>query len=168
MHLDQLEELELPIQAYAETMAEALASMHWIAEIDANDVEFVLAPLGDTQICGPTTNAIQSKTLGEHAVWVLDFDCCRAMSMDEEGVAKAVKAFVRNDPFYPRPGIKSSQSPALWDLFTNRYLQMSRSIIEASNKRSGPELPKLFIEGVEEAFRKRPENLAELTGGKGT
>jgi hypothetical protein len=29
---------------YAQSMAEALAMMHWVAGIDGNDVEFVLAP----------------------------------------------------------------------------------------------------------------------------
>ena len=77
-------------------MAEALAIMHWICEIDGNDVEFVLAP-PDPQAKGTTSNC-----LGEHSVWMLDFDLCRMMTMDEWGVKQAVVAFWRNDSFYPR------------------------------------------------------------------
>lgn len=32
------------------------------------------------------------------AVWMLDFDCVRPMSMDAAGVQQAVDAFYRNDP----------------------------------------------------------------------
>lgn len=42
-----MEELGIPDQdmrGYAEVMAETLAIMHWVVRVDANDVEFVLAP----------------------------------------------------------------------------------------------------------------------------
>ncbi|CDM33822.1 Protein of unknown function DUF3669, zinc finger protein [Penicillium roqueforti FM164] len=68
-------------------MAEALAMMHWIAGIDANDVEFVLATYNDND--GGRINNV----LGRHSMWMLDFDLCRNMTMGENGVAKAVKAF---------------------------------------------------------------------------
>jgi len=42
--------------------------------------------------------------LGEHTMWMLDFDLYTDMSMDEEGMQKAVRAYWRNDPFYPHPG----------------------------------------------------------------
>ncbi|OQE15524.1 hypothetical protein PENFLA_c031G00161 [Penicillium flavigenum] len=83
-------------------MAEALAMLHWIAGIDANDVEFVLAP------CNGNDGATINNVLGRHSMWMLDFDLCRNMTMDENGVGKAVKAFWRNDPSYPRP------EKALW------------------------------------------------------
>jgi hypothetical protein len=44
LHLNQMEALGLDVNSYAETMADALALMHWGARIDASDVEFVLAP----------------------------------------------------------------------------------------------------------------------------
>ncbi|KAJ5795453.1 uncharacterized protein N7518_003993 [Penicillium psychrosexuale] len=90
LHEDQLEELAITtddLQQYARTMAEALAMMHWIAGIDANDVEFVLAPCNDND--GGRINNV----LGRDSMWMLDFDLCRNMTMDENGVAKAVEAF---------------------------------------------------------------------------
>lgn len=32
------------LSQYVRAMAEALATMHWVGEIDGNDIEFVLAP----------------------------------------------------------------------------------------------------------------------------
>lgn len=97
-----METLGLAVHSYAETMADALALMHWGARIDANDVEFVLAPPRVESL--PPSRTFQSEHLGAHCMWMLDFDCCRAISMDEAGVEKACVAFFKNDPFYPRPG----------------------------------------------------------------
>ncbi|KAJ5861859.1 uncharacterized protein N7529_009169 [Penicillium soppii] len=47
LHEDQMEQLGIStndMHQYAQSMAEALAMMHWVAGIDGNDVEFVLAP----------------------------------------------------------------------------------------------------------------------------
>lgn len=44
-HINQMETLGVDTKAYAETMPGALALMHRVAKIDANDVEFVFAPL---------------------------------------------------------------------------------------------------------------------------
>ena len=45
LHADQIEELGLNGTIYARIMAETLVILYWRAQIDANDVEFVLAPL---------------------------------------------------------------------------------------------------------------------------
>lgn len=122
LHIDQIEEIGISsgdMQQYARSMAEALAIMHWIGEIDGNDVEFVLAP-PDPQAKGTTSNS-----LGEHSVWMLDFDLCRMMTMDEWGVKQAVIAFWRNDPFYPRP----ESSHFLWKTFCDHYLLVSKDCI---------------------------------------
>lgn len=85
------------MKQYSRTMAEALATMHWIGGIDGNAVEYILAP--------PWGEIIKADTilnsLGDHCMWVLDFDLCREMSMDEAGVQQAVRAFQQSEPFYP-------------------------------------------------------------------
>ncbi|KAJ5278696.1 Protein of unknown function DUF3669 zinc finger protein [Penicillium angulare] len=80
LHIDQMESLGLPIsdvQKYARAMAGTLAVMHWVGEIDGNDIEFVLAP-PPLNSAGTSKASIMSNTLGEHTVWVLDFDCAGA------------------------------------------------------------------------------------------
>ena len=42
LHVNEVEELKLDTAMCARMMAQTLAILHWAAEIDANDVEFVL------------------------------------------------------------------------------------------------------------------------------
>jgi hypothetical protein len=121
-----MEGLGLNVKSYSETMAEALALMHWGAKIDANDVEFVLAP----PRVGASSPTFQSDYLGAHSMWILDFDCCRPIQVDEAGAEQACVAFYKNDPFYPRPGIGEAADEELWMVFKRRFLESSRRILE--------------------------------------
>lgn len=141
-------------ETYARMMARALALMHRDAEIDANDVEFVIAPPPPPPPppranTGSSSPAVISNVLGDHTMWILDFDCCRKMSMDESGVEQAVKAFLRNDPFYPRPDC----CKVLWEAFRDEYLQTSVRIIydcrNDDNHRRKGSLPSSFVEAIE-------------------
>ncbi|KAI0457403.1 hypothetical protein F5B21DRAFT_521237 [Xylaria acuta] len=98
LHINQMEELGLDTKEYSLRMAKALAFMHWSAKVDANDVEFVLAPTDRS------FSDMYSSALGDHSLWILDFNYCRPMTMDVAGLHQAMRAFWRNDPFYPRPG----------------------------------------------------------------
>jgi hypothetical protein len=91
-----MEDLCLDILAYAMTMADALALMYWGAGVDLDDVEFVLAP--PRSMSSPT---FLSEYLGEHVMWILDFDRVKHMSMDGDGLEQACAAFFRNDPTTP-------------------------------------------------------------------
>lgn len=53
LHLDQLETLMVAddIKQYARAMAETLAAMHWIGQMDGNDIESVLAPPVRDSLC---------------------------------------------------------------------------------------------------------------------
>jgi len=142
LHMDQIEQLALPVEQYALAMADALAFLHWEARIDANDVEFVLA---QPRIADAATGASIStdKTppsigaqvftpgvLGPHSMWLLDFDCCRELPMTEEGVRIAAERFWRNDPFFPNPDCKGCpEDERLWQAFRGRYLDSSRVIL---------------------------------------
>jgi len=123
LHLDQMEELQLDTSAYARVMAEALAIMHWIAKIDANDVEFVLAPPRKG------IQSFSSLNLGPHSMWILDFDCCRSITMDQTGVEKAAAAYWKNDPYFPRPGKSSPEDQELWTAFKEQFLRTSENIL---------------------------------------
>ncbi|OQE15919.1 hypothetical protein PENSTE_c026G09734 [Penicillium steckii] len=118
LHLDQMELLGLTASetnSYARVMAETLSILHWVCGLDGNDIEFVLAPSIENGF------RIKSNVLEDHSMWVLDFDLCRSMSMDSEGVAQAVSAFWRNDPFYPQP----EKEPLLWSVFREQYIRTS-------------------------------------------
>lgn len=150
LHVDQIEELQLDGALYARIMAETLARLYWIAHIDANDVEFVLAPpkldQAETGYAGALT--VHSEVLRSHCVWLLDFDCCKPMSQDKTGVEQAVAAFYKNDPFYPRPRRTDERDQRLWEVFKNHFLSSSAAILD----QQGPEacLPGHWIALVEQ------------------
>ncbi|RAK96770.1 zinc finger protein [Aspergillus ibericus CBS 121593] len=147
LHEDQMEDLGISrcnMEWYARMMGEALATLHWLGEMDGNDIEFVLAPSPCRE--GQHQNSI-TNVLGEHTLWILDFDLCRPMPMSLGGVRQAVTAYWRNDPFYPRP--RSS----LWDDFRRQYLQASEDIIAANCPTGFKErldLAHLFVQTIEE------------------
>lgn len=147
LHLDQMYELEVPstdLLNYAVLMAETLAILHWLGKTDANDIEFVLAPPRNDQ-----KSAIISNCLGEHTIWILDFDCCNVISLDMEGVDQAVRAFIKNDPFYPRP----TSSPDLWVAFRRKYIETSNEVLNGAGDMALRQLPIHFINGVEAALQ---------------
>ena len=156
-----MEELGLDRAKYAKTMAETLAVLYWEAHIDANDVEFVLAPapapaprdkeqLVDSEEISThdSSTIIKSQNLGDHVVWLLDFDCCKPMALDKKGVEQAVAAFYKNDPYYPRPGSGNLNDRALWAAFKEIFLSTSSAILEAGSVEAG--LPALWIDMVEQ------------------
>ena len=152
LHVDQMEELGLDMIPYAEIMAETLAHVYWRAHLDANDVEFVLAPpspKSSGRVSSSSTNAaiIDSGILGTHAMWMLDFDCCRHMSFDEDGVDQAVNAFYRNDPFYPRPGGDDGRDRSLWNAFRNRFLEVSEGLLGRQSAKA--HLPVVWVDTIE-------------------
>ncbi|KAK2011661.1 hypothetical protein LZ32DRAFT_629411 [Colletotrichum eremochloae] len=153
LHADQMEDLGLDLESYALVMADTLAFLHWSAGVDANDVEFVLAqgrPDAKPEAEAPSSASadFQTTALGSHSMWILDFDCCRKMTMDEAGIKQACKSFWRNDPYYPRPGSDSKNDQRLWDAFQGRFLETSGRLLE----------------GESEAVRQLPQRLVELIG----
>ena len=73
--------------------------MHRIGEVDGNDFEFVFA----TSNTRCAEFYFISNRLGDHILWVQDFDPYRVMTKDTIGLEQAVTTFWRNDPYYPRP-----------------------------------------------------------------
>lgn len=70
--------------------------MNWAVGIDGNDVEYVLAPPRDRPITS-SQRSWGSSLIGEHSIWLLDFDCCREITL-KDCVDQIAKSFWRNDP----------------------------------------------------------------------
>lgn len=161
LHVDQMEDLGLDLkilEGYATAMADALAFLHWCARVDANDVEFVLAQPRQPAETSPTTTEFGTSWSitdphGSHALWVLDFDCCKEMTMDEDGIDRAARCFWRNDPYFPRPGGTELADQRLWDVFRTRFLEASASIITTDADPSLQRLPVLLITAIMETKR---------------
>ena len=150
LHLNQVEDLQLPILKYAQAMAETLAMMHWAAKIDASDIEFVLGAIPPQTGIVEAHNVYPHSILGSHALWVLDFDCCKPMTMDDAGIEQAAHAFIINDPYFPRPTIGArffDNTP--WIDFRDRYLECSQKLVTAHGENC-LSLPAKFIARVVE------------------
>ncbi|UKZ69188.1 uncharacterized protein TrAtP1_010197 [Trichoderma atroviride] len=157
LHLDQMEQLGLNPGEYAITMADALAFMHWMAGVDGNGVEFVLGrPRGPPYIfCLCHQKSSQDAhprnigILGPHSMWIMDFDMCKELTLDESGIEQACNAFWGNDPWYPRPGRLATADQKLWDIFELRFLTSSARIL-GGRPSEIRELPRLLVEKIKQ------------------
>ncbi|RAL17411.1 zinc finger protein [Aspergillus homomorphus CBS 101889] len=165
LHVDQIQELQLDADAYAISMADALAILHWHTRIDAMDVEFVLGstpfdlnsvrrspPLQEIARLRPGTSTLEWATNRTPnfkkrmvSLWMIDFDACGSITMNTEGIRRAVQAFVENEPYCPRPYTKDDYSEHLWRIFSQRYIETGRRVTAGTLLQS---LPQQFIQGV--------------------
>ena len=85
------------------------------------------------------------------------FNQCQPIAINEGGADQAVKRFLDNDPYYPRPATGSADD-SLWLHFQQRYIVASRKITDGSGH---CDLPSLFIEKLQKAMTARLEKKAE-------
>ena len=164
LHLDQIKDIGLEADDLAFAMADALAVLHWHTKIDAMDIEFVLgsSPQGDqivrrrfpleklTSASIPTstfehvTNSSPNFGRRMTSLWLLDFDACKDIALDQTGVNMACKAFVETEPYCPRAHSSDIFGQNLWISFGNRYIATARKILDHSHQ----DLPVKFLDGV--------------------
>lgn len=168
----KIEDLQMDKFVLATEIAIALAVIHWQAQIDGMDIEFVLGsaaatsfdkrrkfftgrstlPTNDlpppTEVQGPVS-ITQRKT---HC-WVLDFDKANHFEFTTHDVdKKLVPAFLGNDPYYPRPDVDEE----LWAEFSRVYLLASRLILDRNPGKSPAmmSLPTRFLNKVVEMIKR--------------
>jgi hypothetical protein len=83
-------------------------------------------------------------------MWILDFDLCRDLTLDEKGIEQASNAFWGNDPYYPRPGSVNPANQRLWSIFEERFIQSSAKALR-SESNDIKQLPKLLMEKIKSA-----------------
>ncbi|TFA99689.1 hypothetical protein CCMA1212_008443 [Trichoderma ghanense] len=170
LHLNQMVDLQLDVEAMAGRMGVAMAIMHWAAWTDARDVEFVLGSsseeasahlsakevsrLHEPVYTGPASHN-KDGFFHQRAtkMWLLDFNQVQSITMDEDGVAKAVEAARVNDPYLPRPLGEATVEKQVWDAFEKAYTKAAGAILEGNAGRL--RLPGLFIRGLVEAEEQR-------------
>ncbi|PNP60217.1 hypothetical protein THARTR1_00241 [Trichoderma harzianum] len=152
LHLNQMVDLQLDIKTMAGRIGVAMALMHWAAETDARDVEFVLG----------SDPMRPSLTMRSTELWVLDFNQVQPITMDEAGVAKAVEAAGINDPYLPKPLGASPIERQAWNAFAGNYIRAADMILQDKGQKLLLKLPRMFIRGLIELRRlkkkaKKPE-----------
>ncbi|KDN67615.1 hypothetical protein CSUB01_04146 [Colletotrichum sublineola] len=160
LHVNEMEQLGLDTAHFATLMANTLAIVHWGAMVDGNDVEFILgsSPAKVTKVSPKEAEAMTSKQLCEATnfefnnrsmeMWLIDFNQCSPIKEDQAGIDKLVKAFIFNDPYFPRPNQSHSRDQELWGIFREAYLNVSHKFTE----RAGPDT---FIARVEMEGKKQ-------------
>lgn len=150
LRLNMMEDLDLDTSDLAKEMAFGLAIIHWQAQVDAMDVEFVLgssATLGDGNIHAAAATEEPPNFLRRSThLFMFDFDKAKEFELTERDVKeKLMPAFLGNDPYYPRPQVDEE----LWEDFCTAYLKASKLILKAKQvKKAALALPKLFIAEV--------------------
>ncbi|KAL2672371.1 hypothetical protein Neosp_013079 [[Neocosmospora] mangrovei] len=171
--LDQMIELDLPVSSYASAIGEALAVIHWAANVDGYDVEFVLGseaivgtqppkfPSSQTTLESPwTATEVRRKTT---RIWVLDFNLCTqweektGWEQPEALVEQLVMAFFENDPYYPLPLMDDDLGKQLWSVFRDSYLTKAGEVLAEKDERLGA-LPDTFMNACIERERCHIDN----------
>lgn len=145
----------------AGTIARALATMHWAVGTDARDVEFVLGTtpevkdikmgaagnIKDTDLANFQKAKLDFKRRAVD-VWLLDFNQCGPITMDENGCIKSAEGFLQNDPYYPRPGTPNDDE--LWKFFVDEYANFGKKILAQKypGQKEMQNLPMCFVEKV--------------------
>lgn len=168
MRLNMIEDLKLDKIVLATEMAIALAVIHWEAQVDAMDAEFVLGSAAEIpperrgrpyttdkrSDVHPPPSEVHTLHFNKRSIhfWVLDFDKATPIKLTANDVdKKLVPAFLGNDPYYPRPDVDEE----LWAEFSRIYLMASKLILEKEVEKS-PEimnLPKRFLAKIAEMIK---------------
>ncbi|RSL40134.1 hypothetical protein CEP53_013574 [Fusarium sp. AF-6] len=171
--LDQMVDLGLPVSSYASAIGEALAVVHWAANVDGYDIEFVLgsetsvksqprkAPsLQSTQESSWVVAEGRRKTTG---IWVLDFNLCTkweeriGWEQPEALVEQLVMAFFENDPYYPLPLMDNDLGKQLWSVFRDSYTTKAEEVLAEKDERLRA-LPNRFINACIEREQQNIDN----------
>jgi hypothetical protein len=159
LHINEMEILGLPIDKYATIMADTLAIMNWKALVNADDVEFVF---GTTPLLkkapslpatlSPEVSMRTGSDLNFHrrsvGLWLLDFNSCQKITLDDQGVKLLVRGFWDNDPYYPRPSSGNATDIELWKHFRARYLSTSsRALTDKTKHLAGQFIKQVEAEG---------------------
>lgn len=177
--LDQIIDLKLPMKSFAFAIGEALAMIHWVAQADAYDIEFVLGSEGDvTYTRGVSAclnlTAKEQLAMTPHTdieslirvnfprrttpLWVLDFNLCSTWEerVELEGPSALISqlglAFFENDPYYPLPLTDLDTDNEIWNVFSAAYLEKAAEVFHANDYRDAS-LPRKFIDSCIERER---------------
>lgn len=167
-----MESLQLDAEDYARSMAGALAILHWHKKVDGMDIEFVLGSsptdhnaarraldLRKIESLAPGTSTYEHTTNNTPnfkkrsiILWMIDFDACSTIPMNDAGVRQAVKGFLETEPFYPRPYTGDEYAESLWRIFSQSYVETGQKI---TAKTARKHLPSRFIQNLESSIAQK-------------
>ncbi|KAI1206414.1 zinc finger protein-domain-containing protein [Annulohypoxylon truncatum] len=161
LHLNQMVEIKLDVDRMASSVGQALAVMHWAANVDGWGVQFVLGssnePLPPSYLeveemepstyTGPKSRVIEHFFRGRTMLWMLNFDQVQPITMDAAGVSQAVDAAVFGDAFLPRRYSRGPIEKRVWENFRNQYIETSNFILQYEDRKT-QQLPHSFLDQI--------------------
>lgn len=159
LHVDQMETLHMDILKYCRTYAQALALMHYSANIDANGVKFRLGSRPqrtDQNTSDASRQASQSSNKPKSSntqlahLWLFNFDKCNRLQSGPELMDQMVQGFISNPkPYWPRPRHDDQgTNPAdkcYWRYFSREYIKFARQFTRTV-------FPRKFIRAIERHY----------------
>lgn len=164
LHWEQMNRIELSIPLYTVALADALAFLLWQARVDADRVEFLFGP--SRYFSSPEHPPVLGHfcdPIGWNMLWLLHFGHCREIPLDERGVDLAAEAYLRNEPYFPRPGGTLREEKTLWDIFRDRFLLESQNILK-NECESVQELPRMFTDKITKLVKSRQPAVPQEEG----
>ena len=174
LYKDRFEKLGFYPPAYAERIGQALALIHCVAKYNAQDVEFVLGGVTDNERHLRKHHEEAPCHCDEVQLYCIDFNQCKKIELDTEGIRSCVHAFYTKNRFYPRPS-----DEALWQAFKSGYVgqvqrlgdskaaffaqELFKAVVEEREKME--EKARLVEEGSWEACARRVDELREVVCG---
>lgn len=164
MRLNMIEDLDLETSDLTIKIAIGLAILHWQANVDGMDVEFVL---GSAAMMEPEQDEADEGDEVPHPVkfpnfekrsihlWMIDFDKASRIEVNINDVDnKLVPAFLGNDPYYPRPDVDED----LWNEFCSAYLKASKLILKKKKvDEADLKLPQRFLDKIMEKIKEHED-----------
>ncbi|KAK5994223.1 hypothetical protein PT974_07666 [Cladobotryum mycophilum] len=173
LHDDQMDDIGLDTHTLVIELAIGLAIIHWGAELDGMDVEFVLSARFSARIeANGTINGAVAEPTNETRrsthLWVLDFDKAKPISIKEDRdalIRRLVVATSGNDPYFPRPSVNEER----WNQFKWAYIEAGKKILKQKIDEQVEEvvdgglldLPALFISALDAQFEWEDEREEE-------
>ncbi|KAI8629168.1 hypothetical protein F5Y19DRAFT_475726 [Xylariaceae sp. FL1651] len=134
MSLEALITLHLYLNIMAKSMGHATAVMHWYANMDGNDVEFIL---GSTPHHG---QVIRHNIIPDN------------LKSTKMGTSIYERVTSRGTNFCRRTTKIDIEMMEMWKIFSGEYFNISNQILSGPKKPKDPEfsLPRIFITKIEE------------------
>lgn len=126
LYLDSMLDLELDVAVLADEMGSSFAILHWGAETNGDDVEFVF---GTELLPGSSSETLQSRKMG---FYLLDFGQCDSVDLSQD-VATVYQEFKGamvtgdNQLFIPN----CLTSPSIFEHFRKGYIRAANYILRA-------------------------------------
>ncbi|KAM0260049.1 hypothetical protein ACHAQJ_002973 [Trichoderma viride] len=169
LHANQMQDLGLSADDFYIDIEFVLGSSPSDEQVIRSDIglEKVVRLAPQTSTYEEATNSTGDFTKRVISLWMIDFDDCGDITMDNDGVDKAVKAFLETNLYCPKPNTGHKYIEDLWKGFSQQYIQhRDRIFIDYLNRMDLCQLSRQFISKIstQTSSRQQPVQTTQQAG----